>query len=250
MYLLSRISAATSLLLIALFTFVPTGHCEPLVALLGTCGVTLGTCTSFLFFLRVRAVYQHSRSVTAFFGILWLAVAILNIVTYSSLRAAPVTDNHCIEFQMYHETYPVISSFIFDTFVFTAISYRLAADAATDRSWNARLQSVVTGKGLFRISRSLMISGQLYYLAIILFFWVNVAVMVSPRIPASYHFVLSTPYMMFTNVMACRVFRGVALGMLEESPTAPGLSSTRIAIAFELTPVTAVPSGPPYLHSS
>ena len=31
--------------------------------------------TSLLFFIRVRAVYNHSRTITALFGSLWLAVA-------------------------------------------------------------------------------------------------------------------------------------------------------------------------------
>ncbi|KZP31740.1 hypothetical protein FIBSPDRAFT_849230 [Athelia psychrophila] len=84
-----------------------------------------------------------------------------------------------------------------------------------------------------------MVSGQLYYLAIILFFWVTLAVRVSPLIPAGSHFLLYTSYMAFTNIMACRVFRGVALGMIENSPTTAGLSSTRIAAAFELSPVSA-----------
>jgi hypothetical protein len=33
-----------------------------------------GPATSLLFFLRVRAVYNRSRIITAFFGILWLGI--------------------------------------------------------------------------------------------------------------------------------------------------------------------------------
>ncbi|KZP04023.1 hypothetical protein FIBSPDRAFT_1054944 [Athelia psychrophila] len=243
-YFLSRITAAADLVLIAIFTFAPTGHCAPLVALLVTIAATRTICTSFLFFLRVRAVYLHSRFVTALFGILWLITATLNIVADVSIRAGPLADTqHCMNFRIQHFTYPSISSFVYDTFIFIAISYRLAADAATEQSWRVRLQSAVTGKGLFRLSRALMISGQLYYLAVLLFFWGNLAVMVSPLIPAKYHYTLNTTYMAFTNIMAAKVFRGVALGMLESSPTTAGLSSTRIAAAFELFPVPAPPLG-------
>lgn len=75
--------------------------------------------------------------------------------------------------------------------------------------------------------------------AIILFFWVNLTVAVSPLIPATSHYVLDTPYLTFTSIMACKVFRGVALGVLEESPSTAklGLSTTSIAAAFELAPV-------------
>ncbi|KZP04457.1 hypothetical protein FIBSPDRAFT_806781 [Athelia psychrophila] len=242
-YLLSRISAATPLLLIAIFQFIPTGHCPPLVALYAASAATRTISTSFLFFLRVQAVYLCSRSATALFGILWLIMAILNIIHNASIGPGPLTaTQHCTTAQNPRTTsYPSASSFLFDTFVFIAISYRLAADAATEQSWRARLRSVVTGKGLFRISRALMVSGQLYYLAAILFFWVNLIVRMSPLIPAGSHFLLSSSYMPFMNIMACRAFRGVALGMIENSPTTAGLSSTRIAAAFEVLPVPASP---------
>ncbi|KZP29163.1 hypothetical protein FIBSPDRAFT_779019 [Athelia psychrophila] len=237
-YLLSRITTAVHLLMIVIFLFAPIGHCSPLTTFLAVCAITRALSTSFLFLLRVRAVYLRSRSVTGLFGTLWLVAATLTIFTYASMRAAPLNDTqYCTNFQMQHSTYPSSSSFVFDTSVFVAISYRLAADAATDKGWRARLQSIVTGKGLFSVSRALMISGQLYYLAIILYFWVNIAVMVSPLVPASSHSVLTTSYITFTNIMACRVFRGVALGMLEKSPTTAGLSSTQIAAAFELAPI-------------
>jgi hypothetical protein len=36
--------------------------------------------TSLLFFIRVRAVYNHSRTITALFGLLWLMVTSLHIL--------------------------------------------------------------------------------------------------------------------------------------------------------------------------
>ncbi|KZP13613.1 hypothetical protein FIBSPDRAFT_1049312, partial [Athelia psychrophila] len=240
-YLLSRIGTAAPLLLIAIFQFIPTGHCPPLVALYAACAATRAISTSFLFFLRVRAVYLCSRFATVFFGILWLIMAILNIIADASIAPGhPTATHHCTTAQNPQTTnYPSTASFLFDTIIFIAISYRLAADAATEQSWRARLQSVVTGKGLLRISRALMVSGQLYYLAAISFFWVNLIVKMSPLIPANSHFLLSSSYMPFMNIMACRVFRGVALGMIETSTTTSGLSSTRIAAAFELMPISA-----------
>ncbi|KZP07984.1 hypothetical protein FIBSPDRAFT_840687 [Athelia psychrophila] len=243
-YFLSRITTMGHLLMIVIFTFAPVGHCVPLTAFLAVCAATRAVCTSFLFLLRVRAVYLRSTVVTALFSILWLATVALNLFTYASIRAGPQTGTHfCTGSQVHHTTYPSISSFVFDTLVFVAISYRLAADAATEQSWRARLLSVVTGKGLFSISRVLMTSGQLYYLATVLFFWVNLAVSVSPLVPVSARSSLTTSYMAFTNIMACTVFRGVALGMLENSPTSTGLSSTRIAAAFELASFPADPEG-------
>ncbi|KZP31072.1 hypothetical protein FIBSPDRAFT_814412 [Athelia psychrophila] len=237
-YLLSRITTFLHLGLIAIFVFAPVGNCTALVAVLSTCAVIKVLATSSLFFMRVRAVYLGSIFITVLFGILWLIMATLNTFTDVLIRpATPTSPHNCLSYQIRYATYPIISSFAFDTCVFGAISYRLAANAATAPNWRARLQPVLTGKGLFRLSRSLMISGQLYYLAIIIFFWVNLIVSDSPLIPATSHDVLTTAYVTFTNIMACRVFRGVALGMLETSPTSSGLSTTQIAGAFELAPV-------------
>lgn len=54
-----------------------------------------------------------------------------------------------------------------DTLVFLAISYRLAGDAATERSWWARIKSFVKGDGLYSLSRSILQSGQVYYLQVV-----------------------------------------------------------------------------------
>ena len=59
---------------------------------------------------------------------------------------------------------PIVPLFVHDTLIFFAISYQLAKSAAFESSWRGRLLSAVTGKGLFRVSRALMKSGQLYYL--------------------------------------------------------------------------------------
>lgn len=51
-----------------------------------------------------------------------------------------------------------------DTLVFLAISYRLAGNAVTDGSRQARIRSFVNGDNLYSLSRSILKSGQLYYL--------------------------------------------------------------------------------------
>ena len=78
------------------------------------------------------------------------------------------------------------------------------------------------------------------YSAIILFFWVDVAVMVSPLVPVHSHWAVVTAYIAFTNMMACRVFRKVSVGMLDDSShDQDGLSTTRIAAVFrDLGPAT------------
>ncbi|KZP10246.1 hypothetical protein FIBSPDRAFT_899854 [Athelia psychrophila] len=52
-------------------------------------------------------------------------------------------------------------------------------------------------------------------------------------------FMLLTVHTGFTSIMACHVFRGVALGMIHMEPLPNGLTSTAIANAFQLDMVAS-----------
>ncbi|KZP10998.1 hypothetical protein FIBSPDRAFT_1051017 [Athelia psychrophila] len=236
-YFLSRVCEFTFLGLILLFGLVTIENCQLLIDMTGMVGVIGGAATTFLFFLRVRAVYMKSTRVTALFGALWLVTLALGIFAATTLRAGHIpSTQYCLDTSVNYVTLPSISTFAHDTTVFLAISYRLAADAATELTWRSRVLSVIKGKGLHSLSKSLMQSGQKYYFATVLFFLANLALLVSP-VPPSARFALTTMHLGFTNIMACHVFRGVALGAIERTPT--GLSSTRIAAAFQLSPMSS-----------
>ena len=61
-------------------TVAPVESCLAIVAALDTCSVVTVTSTSFLFFLRVRAVYLQSRFITILFGTLWLVTTALSVL--------------------------------------------------------------------------------------------------------------------------------------------------------------------------
>ncbi|KZP06687.1 hypothetical protein FIBSPDRAFT_999969 [Athelia psychrophila] len=126
---------------------------------------------------------------------------------------------------------PSIANATYDTLVFLAISYRLAADGATEDSWRAHFQSIVKTRGLHSISSSLMRSGQIYYLATIVGFSANFIVMYSSAVPFDYRFTLIEMVAAFANIMACRVFCGVALGTMASQNPPSGLSTTMIIAA-------------------
>ena len=48
---------------------VPQEDCEAIADILAICGTLAVAFTSFLFYLRVRAVYMKSRSISALFGL-------------------------------------------------------------------------------------------------------------------------------------------------------------------------------------
>lgn len=67
--------------------------------MLATCAVMTVASTSFLFFLRVRAIYLKSRYVTALFGLLWIIAIALNTLAAGSLRVGKHQHGlHCDHF--------------------------------------------------------------------------------------------------------------------------------------------------------
>ncbi|KAF7968182.1 hypothetical protein HWV62_31696 [Athelia sp. TMB] len=231
LYFVSRISAFAILLLTALYVLASVDDCQALVAVLGACTVVATMSTSTLFFLRVRAVYLQSRAITAVFGALWLITLGLTLLQVSALRAVHIAPTkRCINTTNEYLELPSIVTTVSDTLVFLAITYRLAADAAGPGTPRARARAVLRGRGLYSLSKALMQTGQRYYLASIIFFMANLVVMCAPNVPRASHFVLVPFYAGFTNMMACRVFRGVARG-LRAGP--PGLTTSRIAAALQ-----------------
>ncbi|KZP07903.1 hypothetical protein FIBSPDRAFT_1052717 [Athelia psychrophila] len=236
-YFLSRTSHLVYLLLSIAFYKANWVNCTAFFAwLIITSSVAIAS-TSFLFFIRVRAVYLQSRTITILFGALWVVTTSVCIgfgaLAVYGVERVPHTP-HCNNTIGKYNFIPVTMTFVHDTMVFLAISYRLATGAVTAGGWRSRVLSIVTGKGLFSLSRSLMKSGQLYYLATTVFFFVNLATMTSPSNYNWLHYNRIRLCLGFTNMMACFVFRGVALGQIEKTPTQHGLTSTAINAAFQM----------------
>ncbi|KAF7973491.1 hypothetical protein HWV62_14986 [Athelia sp. TMB] len=203
-YFLSRIGEFISLLICVTSgakTLPPfTKHCLPAQIIVEICGNISGDASAYLFLLRVRAVYFKSQYVTLAFGTLWATMAAMQILASASLVPT--------------------------------------ANSMTGPNLRSRLMSIISGEGLYSLSKSLMRSGQLYYLTTIIAYFVYLGVKTSPALGSS-QIALLSGYIAFTNMMACRVFRGVALGGLEDSPTQLGMSSTRIADVLQLGPLSS-----------
>ena len=73
--------------------------------------------------------------------------------------------------------------------------------------------------------------------ATILAFSANFVVVYSPLVNVSYRFNYIETVSSFASIMACRVFRGVALGTMAADDISSGLSSTRIAAALEMVSI-------------
>ena len=118
-----------------------------------------------LFFIRLSAVYSHSKYILISFAFCWLGV--LGIFAYISIegmaRCSGVNrSTQCFVVQPI-DAWGYIATAIYDTLMYLAISWQLASLASVDR-WQDRLKSFVTGAGLGWLSKVLLQSGQVYYL--------------------------------------------------------------------------------------
>lgn len=122
--------------------------------------------TAYLFFLRVRAVYNRNKYVVAVFFVLWLSVL------GGALTAASTEGGHALDptpfcysdpIQIYISASPITLA-INDTFVFFAISWRLLSDSWTDIKSKPSFKVIALGQYLPAFSRALLQDGQVYYL--------------------------------------------------------------------------------------
>jgi len=141
--------------------------------------------TSLLFFYRVRAVFSDSRSVTAFFGLMWIATSGLTVLIPLSLGGGvspspsllyPITylnfsshiiqhigpTNRCINTAVRSFGFaPIVLNAVNDTLVFVAISYKIVSNTAVGNGWRACVSSFFRADGLPILSKALLQGGQL-----------------------------------------------------------------------------------------
>ena len=117
-----------------------------------------------LFFVRLKGVYSRNKYVMAFFASSWLVVLAIFLWTSlkNILRCSLAKELTCLRFRPF-DSWGYIATAVYDTFVYLAISWQLAAMATVDR-WQDRLKSFITGDGLGWLSKILLRSGQVYYL--------------------------------------------------------------------------------------
>ncbi len=147
--------------------------------LLGSLFVISAATNSFLMFLRVRAIFSHSRPTVIAFGLLWAAtlcgastVLFLssnhsdwNFLTGDDGGISGLQSCSDINFSPFVIS-AYMSSAAYDATLFLAITcrllfYHLYCDGST-----SRLKSFFNGEGLGRVSRILLQTGQSYYLCV------------------------------------------------------------------------------------
>ena len=153
------------------------GNCTGLATGVAVSWAFASATTTKLFLLRVRALYRNNTLVVGLFVFFWLCgvggalalpLSLGNHVGARLITNQPI-EIYCVNLDDAFPAYAGLSLIIpaiYDTIVFGVISYCLYPDYDLDAGvgWKERVSLFFTGKGLPKLSRALLQSGQRYYL--------------------------------------------------------------------------------------
>ncbi|THU97702.1 hypothetical protein K435DRAFT_857379 [Dendrothele bispora CBS 962.96] len=199
--------------------------------------------TTLLFFLRLKALYDHNQTVIRIFFCLWLITVGCSVTMFWSGEIAhfpdPVTqDPVCIysAFNLKRGSFPLDAVLIHDTCVFIAVSCRLYHNSyfemALANRQNAhsdfnlhltktmsKTKEFISGRHLPAFSKALLRNGQIYYLISLcasvvtsLFLYIPFFSIPGMKGTPGIRIMLLVPHATIVNAMACRAFRQVRAG--------------------------------------
>ncbi|KAK7679172.1 hypothetical protein QCA50_017750 [Cerrena zonata] len=220
-FVMSRILSGSFIISIFIFLIAPLSQCEVAIKVV-TWLVALALPTnSFLFFLRVRAVFLQSPYVVWVFFALWITTFASITVPFSfeDIQLGPT--RWCINSVVReYSAATFIAIFVFDTSVFLAISFKISTYGMTD-DFRGRVNAFTTGRGMGYVSKVLLKTGQLYYLVTVSVNLVAMTLLLNPSLSKVYQGMFTVPNVALQNAMACRVFRLLKPGVISDSPTYP-----------------------------
>lgn len=163
--------SASSCFLITADRFQDT-HCDSLMRASLWAGALSLPASSLLFFLRIKGIYHDSRAVLVTFFLLWLSTWSILLVPliYKSVVAQgwDSVHNHSLIWCWVPDpsrlsSISFVAVTIFDTAVLVAITIRVTANSQA-KHISDRLNSIIFANDLGHVGRSLLRSGQLYYM--------------------------------------------------------------------------------------
>ena len=119
---------------------------------------------SFLFFLRARGVFFQYPVVTWGFFALWLTTftSITPPFAFEATQLGPT--RWCINSVVRgYSAATFVTIFVFDTTIFLAVSFKVSTYGMAD-NWRGKMKTFATGGGVGHVSKTLLKSGQVYYL--------------------------------------------------------------------------------------
>ncbi|KAJ6533973.1 hypothetical protein DFH09DRAFT_122718 [Mycena vulgaris] len=216
-YVLSRVASLVYALGFTIFATYPLPACNTAFVAFSTFYSLTISASAFLFLIRVRAVYDGDRLITAIFGFLWLAVLGSSITIPFGGSAFGLGDPpECLVGQIegYVGSAGIIQT-VYDTLIFFAISYRLVSNSrrSEEVTRGEQFKAFFSGADLPAFSKALFTDGQMYYMITVVTNCVAILLVHIPNVSPLYHGLMVIPCVTLTSLMACRVYRTTKLGI-------------------------------------
>ncbi|KAF9044975.1 hypothetical protein BJ165DRAFT_1527917 [Panaeolus papilionaceus] len=192
--------------------------------------------TSFLFFLRLKAIFHNNLIVVVIFGIMWTTVFITTFAFPTGMGGVLIQLSPIVQYCTVSETHrfviaPNIMLLVYDTLVFFAISWRLVSvmhvDKDSPKGWS--VGRMVFGGYLPSFSRALLHDNQRFYAATVLLNLFNILAFFLEAIPPTCRAMFAIPNIILMNIMACRVYRNTKFGLSRD----PGMEMSSIYLHSE-----------------
>ncbi|TFK32510.1 hypothetical protein BDQ12DRAFT_671009 [Crucibulum laeve] len=217
-YLLSSFALTASI-----FVTAPIKHCATFRIVVNIFYLLSPCMSSFLFFLRVRAVYNGNKYISAIFFTLWLAMLGYSLSLVTAIKGANIgPTDYCTDTSLKtRDSGTGIAVFIYDTLIFLAISWRLFYISHIENNTRNSLKVVVLGHYLPAFSKALLHDGQVYYFISVAVLLLALALFFSPHLPVEMKAGFPAFAVVIANIMACRVYGNVKLGLYrkQEDPS-------------------------------
>ncbi|KAK7681909.1 hypothetical protein QCA50_014871 [Cerrena zonata] len=218
-------------------TLIPSNDCQKVVPITEWFMVLSMIFNSLLFVFRVRAVYFNSRKVTIIFSVLWLTTLTQLIPPIVSVMQIHPGDGWADCDAILNMKPWVIIGFIltaiFDTAVFVAISMQVLGFTGEVHTRKERMSSFLNGKELGNLTRSVLQTGQLYYLVTIVVDCIAIAGLVpSDSLSEPVRAAFALIGVVLQNITACAVFRLVKLRTIRPAPSSLPTSQEITSVRF------------------
>ncbi|KZP19027.1 hypothetical protein FIBSPDRAFT_933082 [Athelia psychrophila] len=186
--------------------------------------------TSLLFFFRVRAVLSRSPKAKFAFSVLWVLTALTPTPLIQNLNSFWCTgfehSNKTCDERTWYSLCFFLVIIIHDTLVFVYVSHELSNSSATGR---CRLRTLITGHGLYEVSKLLLRTGQLYYGATVSLLIIAIIALLK-ELP--FYIIFGSMHQAIACALACRVFRMVLLCERELGPKNGEIRTAEVEAMF------------------
>ncbi|KZP03148.1 hypothetical protein FIBSPDRAFT_1046176 [Athelia psychrophila] len=167
---------------------------------------------SWLFYIRLGAVYLHDKRVRISFGILWAAVFSVFIFDAVHRHTKFLVTHTRVPAKL--TALPYVINTVYDMFVYLAMSWKLAAFSIKGDTWRHRVLAFFKGDGLLVLTKSLLRGGQIYFFTTIVFSIASIVCLYLDQIPIQYRGAIAPPHVSIVSILACQIFRELKLGIL------------------------------------